>query len=172
MTVSTADDAALRRLAARVGLALRDRGLVLMTVESCTGGWVAQAVTSVAGSSHWFDRGLVTYSNRAKSDLAGVAPELIEEHGAVSGEVAAALAEGGLARSRADLGLAVTGIAGPGGGSPEKPVGTVWFAWAGPGGRAPAATSRREFDGDREAVRRQSVAYALQGILERLEGDR
>ncbi|MEA3291274.1 MAG: CinA family protein [Pseudomonadota bacterium] len=163
-------DRALAELAAQLGERLLATGQSLMSVESCTGGWVAQVLTSVPGSSQWFERGLVTYSNRAKTDLAGVDPSLLEQYGAVSEEVAAAMARGGLARSRANLSLAITGIAGPGGGSPEKPVGTVWFAWAGfPGmGLNQPETSIRRFLGGREAVRLQSVKCALEGALERL----
>lgn len=163
-------DRVLQALAAQLGERLLATGQRLMTVESCTGGWVAQVLTSVPGSSQWFERGLVTYSNRAKTDLAGVNPTLLEQFGAVSEEVAAAMARGGLARSRANLSLAITGIAGPGGGSTEKPVGTVWFAWAGFPGTDDnePETSHRRFIGNREAVRRKSVQYALEGVLERL----
>lgn len=136
---------------------------MLATAESCTGGWVAQAATAIAGSSAWFDRGFVTYSNPAKTDVLGVPAALLARHGAVSEPVARAMAEGALARSRAQVAVAITGIAGPDGGTAEKPVGTVWFAWAmqGQGTRA----EQRRFGGDREAVRRQSVAIALEGLL-------
>ena len=151
-------------------LAIADRLLVgsqtLCTVESCTGGGVAAALTDVAGSSAWFEYGFVTYSNGAKSDLVGVDARLIESRGAVSREVAQAMAEGGRQRSGADFALAVTGIAGPGGGSRDKPVGTVWFAWAGPGWSESVC---RLFDGDRAGIRRQATAHALEGLLARIE---
>jgi nicotinamide-nucleotide amidase len=153
----------LAQLSARAGQVLAARGLMLATAESCTGGGVAQAVTDIAGSSGWFERGFVTYSNEAKDELLGVPAALIAAHGAVSEEVAAAMAGGALARSRASVSLSVTGIAGPGGAVPGKPVGTVWFGWA-QGGRI--RTERKLFDGDRQAVRRQAVAHALQGLLD------
>jgi nicotinamide-nucleotide amidase len=155
-------DAELRALAEALGAALAERRLSCACVESCTGGWVAQVITAVPGSSGWFERGVVAYSNAAKRELLGVSTSALARHGAVSEQVARAMAEGGLARSRADVVLAVTGVAGPGGGTPEKPVGTVWFAWA---GRKRATASRAElFAGDREAVRRQSVRAALAGL--------
>jgi nicotinamide-nucleotide amidase len=155
-------------LAQSLGSKLRERGAVLVTAESCTGGWAAQVVTAIAGSSAWFERGFVTYSNEAKVELLGVRRETLERHGAVSEETAREMALGALARSRGTLALAVTGIAGPGGGSPDKPVGTVCFAWARRG--ATARSETRRFAGDREAVRRQSVERALQGALEHLDG--
>ena len=151
-------------LAVALGDALRKHRLHVATAESCTGGLIAGAITSVAGSSEWFERGFVTYSNRAKEELLGVLAETLRENGAVSGEVAAEMVAGALARSPADIAVAVTGIAGPGGGTSEKPVGLVWFAWMHRGG---AAQCRRfVFDGGREAVRRQSVAVALQGLID------
>ncbi|HEX7043275.1 MAG TPA: nicotinamide-nucleotide amidase [Burkholderiales bacterium] len=164
-SVPTDDD--LLRLAERVGRALARAGAMLAAAESCTGGWVAQAVTAIAGSSAWFDRGFVTYSNAAKSEMLGVPEALIREHGAVSEPVARAMAEGALAHSRAHAAVAITGIAGPSGGTPEKPVGTVWFAWAGRG--AATRSARHLLRGDREAIRRQSVAIALEGLLEEIE---
>ena len=158
---------ALLPLARRLGARLKKRRLRLVTAESCTGGWIAQAVTSVAGSSDWFDRGFVTYSNEAKKELLGVRASTLSRHGAVSEETAKEMAAGALARSRAQVAIAVTGIAGPGGGSRTKPVGTVCFAWA-LKRRAPASVVRR-FPGNREGIRRRSVAFALQGLLERLE---
>lgn len=143
--------------------ALRARGWRLVTAESCTGGLVAAACTAVAGSSDWFERGFVTYSNEAKHEALGVASALIAQHGAVSREVALAMAEGALRHARADLALAVTGIAGPGGGVPGKPVGTVWLAWAATGG--PASAERLQLDGDRMAIRRQTVDHALRRLL-------
>lgn len=152
-------------IANRVGEQLKTTGLLLATAESCTGGWVAQAVTSVAGSSEWFERGFVTYSNEAKRELLGVRGETLERHGAVSEETAREMAAGALASSRAHLAVAITGVAGPTGGTPQKPVGMVCFAWALRGGAVESAT--RHFDGDREAVRRQSVMFGLQGVLDR-----
>jgi nicotinamide-nucleotide amidase len=153
----------LEQLAAQAGPALGRRGWMLALAESCTGGWVAQAVTSVAGSSKWFDRGWVTYSNTAKEELLGVSGATLAWYGAVSEETAREMAAGALARSRAQVALAVTGIAGPGGGSPQKPVGTVCFAWA--VREAHAGSTTRHFDGDREQVRRQCVRGALQQLL-------
>lgn len=161
--VSQAD---LEALAAEAGRRLLERGDWLATAESCTGGWVAQAVTAIAGSSAWFDRGFVTYSNAAKEEQLGVPPTTLVRNGAVSEATARSMAQGVLSHSRADWSLAITGIAGPSGGSAEKPVGTVCFAWAQKDGGCEAQTCR--FAGDREAVRAQSVRHALQGLLERL----
>jgi nicotinamide-nucleotide amidase len=158
----------LDRIARRVGEQLKAKGLVLATAESCTGGWVAQAVTAVAGSSEWFDRGFVTYSNDAKREMLGVRAETLDRHGAVSEETAREMAAGALAASRAQLAVAITGIAGPAGGTAQKPVGVVCFAWARRGVPIESATQR--FDGDREAVRRQSVLFGLQGVLDRASG--
>jgi nicotinamide-nucleotide amidase len=155
---------ALDTLAARLGAALKARGAKLATAESCTGGWVAQCVTSVPGSSDWYDRGFVTYSDASKQELLGVRRATLEAHGAVSEETAREMAAGALSRSSATLAVAVTGVAGPAGGTPAKPVGTVCFAWADRGGRLRSAT--RSFAGDRESVRRQSVVAALEGLLE------
>lgn len=159
-------DTELASLAAAVGICLQQRGEVLATAESCTGGWVSQCVTAIAGSSAWFDRGFVTYSNAAKTDMLGVDRQTLDRHGAVSEAVALAMAAGALRHSRAQWALAISGVAGPTGGSPEKPVGTVCFAWAGPD--AFIACETRHFGGDREAVRRAAVANALQGLLDRL----
>ena len=164
--MSEADDA-LGGLAVRVGAALKARGLVLASAESCTGGWVAQCVTAVAGSSEWFDRGFVTYSNASKEQLLGVRRSTLDAHGAVSEETAREMAAGALERSRAGVAVAVTGIAGPAGGTPAKPVGTVCFAWTSRGGRVRSAV--RRFAGDRASVRRQSVIAALEGVLDSLE---
>ena len=153
--------------AARVGRLLAERGEWLCTAESCTGGWVAQAITAIAGSSGWFERGFVTYSNAAKMDMLGVPVTTLERHGAVAEATARAMASGALAHSPAHWALAITGIAGPAGGSPEKPVGTVCFAWAQRDGGCEAQT--RVFAGDRQAVRAQSVCFALDGLLERLQ---
>lgn len=166
--VNHPDEQTLALLAARVGAALHRRGLRLTTAESCTGGWVGQAVTTVAGSSNWFDRGFVTYSNDAKVELLGVDPQTLVRHGAVSEAVAREMAAGALRNSRAQVAVAVTGIAGPGGGGPDKPVGTVCFAWAVAAG--PTAAATRHFDGDRQAVRRQAVARALQGVMDVIAG--
>lgn len=142
---------------------LRERSWKLAAAESCTGGLIAAACTSVSGSSDWFERGFVTYSNEAKTELLGVPAALIGTHGAVSREVALTMAEGALAHSHADLAVAVTGIAGPTGGSPDKPVGTVWLATATKG--QPARAVRLQLHGDRAAVRRQTVEHALQRLL-------
>lgn len=141
------------------------RGEWLTTAESCTGGWVAQSLTAIAGSSAWFERGFVTYSNAAKVDMLGVSENTLSRHGAVSEATARAMAQGALAHSRADWAVAITGIAGPTGGSPEKPVGTVCFAWAQKNGGCEAQTCH--FSGERAAVREQSVCRALQGLLSR-----
>jgi len=154
----------LPELVAQVGLALQQRQLMLATAESCTGGGVAAAMTDIAGSSAWFECGFVTYSNAAKTQLLGVPAALIAAHGAVSEEVAAAMAQGALARSGAQVAVSTTGIAGPGGAVPGKPVGTVCFGWAGKEG---VRTERLHFDGDRQSVREQAVAHALQGLLQR-----
>ena len=154
-------------LAALAGARLKQGGHMLAAAESCTGGWVASSTVSIAGSSDWFDRGFVTYSNAAKREMLGVPAKTIEDHGAVSEPTARAMAEGALAHSGASVALAITGVAGPSGGSPDKPVGTVCFAWARRGGAADALT--RRFEGDRTEVRRQSVIFSLQGLIERLE---
>ena len=157
----------LATLATLVGTRLKAGGLTLATAESCTGGWVAQTVTAIAGSSDYFERGFVTYSNVSKEELLGVRDETLARFGAVSEETAREMALGALARSRAGVELAITGVAGPSGGTAAKPVGTVCFAWA---RRAEAARAEtRRFSGDREAVRRQAVIRALQGIIELLE---
>ena len=158
-------DHELDALARRVGEALATRRLSLATAESCTGGWIAEAVTAIAGSSGWFDRGFVTYSNDAKADMLGVRAATLETHGAVSEATVSEMAAGALDRSRADLAVAVSGVAGPGGGSPAKPVGTVCLAWARRDG--PTGVVTVHLDGDRAAVRRQTVILALQGVLER-----
>ena len=145
--------------------ALRERGRKIATAESCTGGLIAAACTAVAGSSDWFERGFVTYSNEAKDESLGVPMALIRALGAVSEEVARAMAEGALARSRATLAVAVTGIAGPGGATPGKPVGTVWMALAQRDG--PTQSELLQLVGDRSAVREQTVQHALQRLLER-----
>lgn len=152
-------------LARRIGAALKARGLRLATAESCTGGWAAMALTAVPGSSDWFERGYVTYSNEAKREDLGVAEATLRRHGAVSEEVAREMAAGAAKRARAQVALAITGVAGPSGGTKDKPVGLVCFAWA-RGSKITSETKR--FDGDRESVRRQSVIHALEGVLEAL----
>lgn len=155
----------LETLAAQVGALLLANGQKLATAESCTGGWVGQCLTAVAGSTAWFERGFVTYSNAAKHEMLGVENETLLAHGAVSEPTAAAMADGALRRSHAHWALAITGVAGPTGGSADKPVGTVCFAWAGAEGRLDSQTCH--FTGTREEVRAQSVAQALNGLLER-----
>ena len=160
------DDATVA-LAAALGDALRARGWCVATAESCTGGLIAAACTAVPGSSDWFERGFVTYSNRAKTELLGVDPGLIGRHGAVSEEVACAMAVGALQRAPVQLAVAVTGIAGPGGAVPGKPVGTVWLALGVAGSAGPVAHARRlQLDGDRAQVRRATVAQALHRLHE------
>lgn len=153
----------LSRIVMDLSVALRRHHWQMSTAESCTGGGIAAALTELPGSSEWFDRGWVTYSNAAKMEMLGVPAGLLERWGAVSGPVAQAMVEGALARSNAELALAVTGIAGPGGGSPEKPVGLVWFGW-GRKGRPPRIASR-EFSGDRSAVRQAATIWSLQELL-------
>lgn len=159
-------DRELEVLSQVVGAALKDRGLVLATAESCTGGWIAQVVTSAAGSSDWFERGFVTYSDAAKQDLLGVRAGTLRTCGAVSEETAGEMVLGALGHSDAHVALAVTGVAGPGGGSVDKPVGMVCFAWCQRGDPVRVSTAR--FQGDREAVRRQAVIHALEGVLRML----
>jgi nicotinamide-nucleotide amidase len=155
----------MNALARKVGEALTARGLKLVTAESCTGGWVAMALTAIAGSSDWFERGYVTYSNEAKREALGVSADTLARHGAVSEKTAREMAAGALARSHGQVALSITGVAGPTGGSADKPVGTVCFAWA-HGSNILSETKR--FDGNRESVRRQSVVHALHGVLELL----
>ena len=159
-------DQEISRLVRELGALLLDRGETLSLAESCTGGWVGQAITGLPGSSGWFDAGFVTYSNDAKKRLLGVSPQILDAFGAVSAETAVEMAAGALERGRTDWSLAVTGIAGPTGGTAMRPVGTVVFAWAGRNGLRDSETMR--FDGDRRAVRMQSVAHALQGLLKHL----
>ncbi len=156
----------LEALANRLAAVLPRRGEMLVTAESCTGGWVAKICTDLAGSSVWFERGFVTYSNASKHELLGVSTETLERQGAVSEQTVREMAAGALRNSRAQWAVAISGVAGPGGGSREKPVGTVWFAWAGPAGWLVSRCHR--FDGDRNAVRRQAVATALSVMAERL----
>lgn len=151
---------------AQLAALLRTQQRMLATAESCTGGLIAAACTELSGSSDWFERGFVTYSNAAKSELLGVAPDLIASQGAVSESVARAMAQGALQHARAQVSLAVTGVAGPSGGSPEKPVGTVWFAWCLPEG---TTSEVRHFAGDRAAVRAATVQHALWRLLSLLQ---
>ncbi|MBL8392447.1 MAG: nicotinamide-nucleotide amidohydrolase family protein [Candidatus Accumulibacter sp.] len=160
------DQVTLERLAAELGRLLLLAGERLTTAESCTGGWLGQCITAVAGSSRWFDCGFISYSNEAKRELLGVGDDTLANHGAVSEATAAAMALGALGRGSADWAMAITGIAGPDGGTAEKPVGTVCFAWA--GADAQVFTATRHFAGDRRAVRAQSVEHALRGLLLRV----
>ncbi|KRG38687.1 damage-inducible protein CinA [Stenotrophomonas pictorum JCM 9942] len=155
-------DHELDQLAARLGERLRAVRDHVVTAESCTGGWIAKAMTGVSGSSDWFDSGMVAYSYEAKQALLGVSPQTLEVHGAVSRETVIEMVSGALVRSGASIAVAVTGIAGPGGGSEDKPVGTVWIGWKRRGGYTRAELFH--FDGDRDAVRRQTVAAALIGL--------
>jgi nicotinamide-nucleotide amidase len=159
-------DKELEELSVRVGAALLERKSMLACAESCTGGWVAEVVTATGGSSQWFERGFVTYSNAAKQELLGVKADTLRRDGAVSEAVVREMAAGALRRSHAQTALAISGVAGPSGGSPGKPVGTVCFAWVLRGGEPMTETKR--FSGDREAVRKQSVIHALQGLLRAL----
>jgi nicotinamide-nucleotide amidase len=155
-------------LAAQVGEMLKSRGWMLATAESCTGGGVAQAVTEISGSSQWFERGFVTYSNQAKVEMLGVREETLRQYGAVSEAAVREMAEGAWRHSHAGISLAVSGIAGPTGGTPEKPVGTVWFAWS---VRDGVTIARRHLlTGNRAAIRAQSVRIALEGLLEFADG--
>ncbi|HWA14084.1 MAG TPA: nicotinamide-nucleotide amidohydrolase family protein [Burkholderiales bacterium] len=161
-------DAELYEIAGRVGDALKARGHSMAAAESCTGGWIGQAVTMVPGSSKWFERGFVTYTNEAKQEMLGVAAETLKKNGAVSEPVVREMAQGALKASRAQVAVAVSGVAGPDGGTPKKPVGTVCIAWC-RGGEAPLARSFR-FMGDRDSVRRQSVIAALEGLVALVNG--
>jgi nicotinamide-nucleotide amidase len=158
----------MEKLAKELGRLLKKNRQMLVTAESCTGGWAAQAVTSVAGSSAWFERGFVTYSNDAKHELLNVSKNTLKIHGAVSERTAREMALGALGQSKGTVALAITGIAGPGGGSKEKPVGTVCFAWA-HGKTVHSETCR--FTGGRESVRRQSVIRALEGVMTCLKNE-
>ncbi|MBO9515346.1 MAG: CinA family protein [Variovorax sp.] len=163
MTTTSLTDLDTPRLVQALAARLLARHWMMSTAESCTGGLIAGACTDLSGSSDWFERGFVTYSNAAKADLLGVDPALIAAHGAVSEPVARAMAEGAVARSPAQVAVAVTGIAGPTGGTPDKPVGTVWFGWSVNG---QVRTERRRFEGDRAAVRAATVHHALQTLAE------
>ena len=160
------DDRALLLLAGHVGIDLIQQGLMLASAESCTGGWLGQAITSKRGSSAWYERGFITYSVVSKQEMLGVSAATLKQHGTVSEQTAQEMAAGAISHSRAQVAVAITGIAGPDGGTAEKPVGMVCFAWAKKDSLALSAT--RHFSGDREAVRRQAVAAALQGVLDLL----
>lgn len=165
-----ADHESILKLAAALVSELAAAGKAVATAESCTGGWVAKAITDVAGSSAVFAYGIVTYSNGAKESLVGVQNKTLEDYGAVSAEVVEEMAKGALRLSGADIAVAVSGVAGPDGGTEEKPVGSVWFAWAvRDGSNALVDTRQEQFSGDRELVREASVAYALQGLRERID---
>ena len=157
-------DIALRQLAEQVAQTATGRHHRLVTAESCTGGWIAKSLTDIAGASDWFECGMTAYSYEAKQALLGVHPHTIEEHGAVSRETVMEMVSGALVHSGATAAVAVTGIAGPTGGTEDKPVGTVWIAWKRRGGYPTAVVFH--FDGDRDAVRRQTVAAALHGLIE------
>jgi len=153
----------LEQLAIQAGTVLAERSLMLATAESCTGGLVAAAITDISGSSGWFERGFVTYSNEAKSTMLGVPVKLIREHGAVSEEVARAMVEGALLNSRAQVALSITGVAGPTGGTPDKPVGMVCFGWS---NRLTTRVETLRLPGDRDQIRRQAAEHALCGLIE------
>jgi nicotinamide-nucleotide amidase len=157
-------DEELHQLAGELGEILRARGWMLATAESCTGGWVGQLVTSLPGSSEWYERGFITYANAAKTEMLGVPADTLESFGAVSEETASAMAAGALAHSHAQAALAISGIAGPGGGTRQKPVGLVCYGWALADGTVMSSTCR--LDGDREEIRSRAVAAALRGLIE------
>jgi nicotinamide-nucleotide amidase len=156
-------DESLYQLAERVGQTLRDRKLMLTSAESCTGGGVGEAITRVPDSSHWFERGFITYTYISKREMLGVSGDTLGRHGAVSEPTVREMVAGALERSHAQVAVAVSGTAGPGGGTPEKPVGTVCFAWGIKGGAVVSET--KHFAGDRQSVRQQSVVHALEGVL-------
>lgn len=158
------DEGKLLDLAKQLGEFLANQGKAIATAESCTGGWIAQTMTEIPGSSAWFERGFVTYSNLAKIQMLGVKLETLEQFGAVSKETATEMVAGALAFSNADCAIAVTGIAGPGGGTPDKPVGTVFIAWKSK--RGDPIVAKKQFSGDRHQIRAQSVKIALEGALD------
>lgn len=157
-------DEKLYQLAERVGTALKAKGMMMAAAESCTGGWIAQAVTAVPGSSEWFERGFVTYTYISKREMLGVKAETLEAYGAVSEQTVGEMTAGALERSHAQVAVSVSGTAGPSGGTPQKPVGTVCFGWGLKGGTV--QTAIQCYDGDREAVRRQAVVFALEQVLQ------
>lgn len=156
-------DNELFELAERLGQSLKAKGCKIATAESCTGGWIAQVITEIPGSSDWFDCGFVTYSNNAKVQMLGVNPQTLAQHGAVSAQIAKEMAAGALANSEADWAIAVTGVAGPDGGSEEKPVGTVYVAWQSKDGFLNA--EKMSLSGNRHQIRRQTVIRAIEGLL-------
>lgn len=158
------NDEQLQQLSRRIGEQLKKRQATVTAAESCTGGWIAKVFTDISGSSAWFERGFVTYSNEAKQQMVGVQDTTLQQHGAVSEQTVREMATGAAKAAAAEYAIAVSGIAGPDGGTPDKPMGTVWFAIAGPEGRVLA--QRQIFAGDRDAVRRQSVVWALQTLLD------
>ncbi|MCQ8228772.1 nicotinamide-nucleotide amidase [Pantoea trifolii] len=158
------NDEQLQQLSRRIGEQLKKRQATVTAAESCTGGWIAKVFTDISGSSAWFERGFVTYSNEAKQQMVGVQDTTLQQHGAVSEQTVREMATGAAKAAAAEYAIAVSGIAGPDGGTPDKPVGTVWFAIVGPEGRVLA--QRQIFAGDRDAVRRQSVVWALQTLLD------
>jgi len=157
-------DEELQQLAGELGDKLLTHGWMLTTAESCTGGWVGQLVTAIPGSSQWYERGFITYANAAKIEMLGVSEDILAAHGAVSEETASAMAAGALAHSHAQAALAISGIAGPGGGTPQKPVGLVCYGWALADGTVMSSTCR--LDGDRDEIRSRAVAAALRGLIE------
>jgi nicotinamide-nucleotide amidase len=159
-------DEELHQLAFELGEKLLARGWMLATAESCTGGWVGQLLTSLPGSSQWYERGFITYANAAKIEMLGVPEDILATHGAVSEETASVMAAGALKHSHAQAALAISGIAGPGGGTPQKPVGLVCYGWALSDGTRMSSTCR--LDGDREEIRSRAVAAALRGLIELL----
>jgi nicotinamide-nucleotide amidase len=176
-STNNSSQASIAQLVAAVADTLMQHGWMLTTAESCTGGLIAGHCTDLAGSSQWFERGFVTYSNEAKHDMLGVDNAILTEHGAVSEPTAQAMALGALRHSRAQVSIAVTGVAGPTGGSKDKPVGTVWFAWGVPSDTGPTLgaetawvkTERMQFNGDRAAVRQATITHALQTLLQLLK---
>ena len=157
-------DTELFALAEQLGRLLTANGKKIVTAESCTGGWIAQTITEIPGSSAWFDRGFVSYSNAAKVQMLGVNPQTLEKYGAVSVETATEMAAGAIAHSDADLAIAVTGIAGPDGGSPDKPVGSVFIAWNYKNGDS--KVDKKQFSGNRQQIRKQTVKIAIEGVLQ------
>jgi len=161
--INALNDQRLQQFAKQVGLTLVDHGLMLVSAESCTGGWLGQIITSVAGSSAWYEQGFITYTDMAKQETLGISSGTLEQYGAVSEQTALEMARGAISRSHAQMGVAVTGIAGPDGGSVKKPVGMVCFSWALKDGHMRNET--RYFTGNREMIRRQTVVVALQGVI-------
>jgi len=165
--MQTISDADLQKLTTQVAKALLARQWRLSSAESCTGGWLAKCCTDIAGSSAWFDRGVVTYSNQSKQDYLNVKAATLDQFGAVSEQTAVEMAKGCLSNSRSDISVSITGIAGPDGGTLDKPVGTVWLAWA---TESSAKAELHNFSGNRDAVRRQAVSIALNGIIKNASG--